>query len=315
MTGFLTRRIGQSILAVIGVTIIVFILIHMLPGGPARAVLGGRATPIAVHQFMVQNGYNRSLPVQYGVYVWRLLHGNFGYSYHYNQGVGSLIYQNLPKSALLVGIAYAISVALCVPMGIWQAVRRNKFSDYALTTASYIGYAMPTFWAGILLITFFSIKLQWFPSEGPQGATVGSMIADPAALVLPVATLVIVNLAMFSRFMRSSVVENLVEDYVRTARGKGVPERIVLFRHVLRNSLLPIISLVGLSLPVALSGAVVAEAVFNYPGMGLLFWTAAVKHDYPLLMGFTVVIGVATVTGSLLADVCYAAVDPRVRHS
>lgn len=314
MTGYLVRRAGQSILAVLGVTIIVFILIHMLPGGPARAVLGTRATPTAIHQFMLQNGYDRPLPVQFGLYLWKLVRGNFGYSYHYDQGVGTLIGQNLPKSALLVGIAYALAVLLCIPMGIWQAVRRNKLSDHALTTASYIGWAMPTFWAGMLLITLFSIKLRIFPSQGPQGATVGAMLADPGALVLPVATLVIVNLAMFSQFMRSSVIENLVEDYVRTARAKGVSERVVLFRHVLRNSLLPIISLIGLSLPVALSGAVVAEAVFNYPGMGLLFWTAAVKQDYPLLMGFTVVVGVATVAGNLLADVCYAVVDPRVRY-
>lgn len=315
MTSYLLRRIGQSIIAVIGVTIIVFILIHMLPGGPARAVLGARATPTAIHQFNVQNDYDRSLPVQFGLYVWKLIQGNFGYSYHYNQGVGTLIAQNLPKSALLVGIAYLLSVLLCVPLGMWQAVRRNKPSDHVLTAASYIGYAMPTFWAGMLLIVGFSIKLQIFPSQGPQGATVGAMLTDPSALVLPVITLIIINLAMFSRFMRSSVIENLVEDYVRTARGKGVSERVVLFRHVLRNSLLPIISLVGLSLPVALSGAVVAEAVFNYPGMGLLFWTAAVKQDYPLLMGFTVVVGVATVAGNLLADVCYAVVDPRIRYA
>jgi peptide/nickel transport system permease protein len=315
VTGYLLRRTVQSVLAVVGVTIIVFVLIHMLPGGPARAVLGNRATPTAIHQFNVENDYDKPLVAQYGLYLWKLLHGNFGYSYHYNQGVGSLITQNLPKSALLVGIAYAIAVILCVPMGVWQAVRRNKPSDHILTTASYVGYAMPTFWAGLLLITFFSIKLQIFPSQGPQGATVGAMLADPDALVLPVATLVIVNLAMFSRFMRSSVIENLVEDYVRTARGKGVAERTVLFRHVLRNSLLPIISMVGLSLPVALSGAVVAEAVFNYPGMGLLFWNAAVKQDYPLLMGFTVVVGVATVAGNLLADLCYSIVDPRVRYA
>lgn len=314
MTVFLARRVVQSVFVVIGVTIIVFVLIHLLPGGPARAILGARATPVAIHDFMVQNGYNRPLPVQYGLYVARLLHGDLGYSYHYDQGVSALLAQNLPKSALLVGLAYVLAVVVSVPMGIWQAVRRNKVSDYVLTAGSFIGYAMPTFWAGMLLIILFSITFPLLPAEGPQGSTVLSMLSQPQALILPVVTLAIVNLATFSRFMRSSAIENLVQDYVRTARSKGISERRVLFRHVLRNSLLPIISMIGLSLPVVLSGAVVAEAVFNYPGMGLLFWTAALKRDYPLLMGFTVVVGVATVLGNLAADFLYAVVDPRVRY-
>jgi peptide/nickel transport system permease protein len=244
-----------------------------------------------------------------------LFQGNLGYSYHYNQSVSSLLGQNLPKSALLVGLAYAVALIVGVPLGLLQAVRRNRFSDYFLTGLSFVGYSMPVFWLGILLILGFAVGLHIFPAEGPQGATVGAVLSQPTALVLPVVTLAIVNIALFSRYMRSSAVETLVQEYVRTARAKGASEWRIVFHHVLRNSLLPLITLIGLSLPFALSGAVVVESVFNYPGMGLLLWNGAVTHDYPLLVGFTVVVAAATVLGSLIADLLYAVADPRVRYA
>lgn len=314
MLAYVVRRLLQAIVVVIGVTLIVFLLIHLLPGGPAHAALGARATKAAIRNFNVANGYNRSIPVQYGLYVWHLLHGNLGYSYHYNQSVLSLLQTNLPKSALLVGLAYALSLVVGVPLGLYQALRRNKLGDHVVTTFAFAGYAMPNFWAGMLLILAFAITLHVFPAEAPQGATVGAILSDPRALVLPVVTLALVNFAQFSRFMRSSAIENLVQDYIRTARAKGISNTRVVFRHLLPNSVTPIITLVGLTLPIVLSGAIVIEAVFNYPGMGYLFWTAALKQDYPLMMGFTIVVGVATVVGSLVADLLYAAVDPRVRY-
>jgi peptide/nickel transport system permease protein len=312
---YLVRRLIQAVFVVLGVTLIVFIILHLLPGGPARAMLGPRATEVQVQAFMVANGFNRPVWIQYLTYLSHLVHGNLGYSYHYNQTVNSLLAQDLPKSALLVGLSYAVSVIIAVPLGILQAVRRNKPIDYTLTGASFIGYSMPVFWLGILLILIFAIDLHWLPPEGPQGSTVGSVLSQPLGLVLPVAALSIVTIAQFSRFMRSSAIENLVQDYIRTARSNGLSERAVLFRHLLRNSLIPIITLIGLSLPATLSGAVITESVFNYPGMGLLLWTAATVRDYPVMLGFTVVIGAATVVGSLLADVLYAVADPRVRYS
>jgi peptide/nickel transport system permease protein len=174
---------------------------------------------------------------------------------------------------------------------------------------------MPLFWLGTLLILVFAVNSHLLPPEGPQGTTVGTLITQPRALILPVATLAIVTIALWSRYMRSSAVDNLVQDYIRTARAKGASEARVLFGHLLRNAFLPIITLVGLSLPAVLSGEVITESVFNYPGMGLLFWNAAISHDYPVLMGVTVVVGAATVIGSLLADLLYAVVDPRVRYT
>lgn len=315
MTAYIIRRIGQAIIVVIGVTILVFITIHLIPGGPARALLGPRASQAAITNFIDQNGYNRPLIVQYFSYADRLLHGNLGYSYYYNQTVNSLLAQNLPKTLLLVGSSLVVALVVAIPIGILQAVRRNKPVDYLLTGVSFVGYAMPTFWVGLLLILAFSVKLPFFPSEGPQGPTVASAFADPRAMVLPIATLSIITIAQYSRFMRAAAIDNLVEEYVRTARSKGISERQILLRHILRNSVMPIITLIGLNLPFLVSGAVITETVFNYPGMGLLFWNAAQYHDYPTLLGFTVVVAAVTVVGSLLADILYAAVDPRVRYA
>jgi peptide/nickel transport system permease protein len=312
---FIIRRMLQAVVVVFGITIIVFILIHFLPGGPAKSLLGPRATPEQVKAFNIANGYNKPIYVQYVDYIGRLLHDNLGYSYHYNESVNALLSQNLPKSALLVGLSVVAALIIAIPLGFLQAVRRNKPIDYVVTGAAFVGYAMPVFWLGILLILFFAVKFNIFPAEGPQGSTVGAILSQPSALVLPVATLTLVTVAQFSRFMRSAAIDNMIQDYVRTARAKGVSETRILFHHVLRNSMIPIITLLGISLPTLLSGAVVTESVFNYPGMGFLFWTAAQVHDYPTMLGFIVVVGAATVLGSLVADILYAFADPRVRYS
>jgi peptide/nickel transport system permease protein len=314
MTKYLVRRVSQSVAVLFIVTVVVFSILHFLPGSPARAMLGIRATPGAIAAFNNANGYNRALPVQYLLYIDRLVHGNLGFSYHFDQSVGSLLSLDLPKSAVLVGASYVLALVIAIPMGIAQALRREKVMDHALTAFSFVGYAMPTFWLGILLVVWFSADLHLFPSEGPQGATVGAALSDPSALVLPVATLTIVTVAQFSRFMRASAVENLLQDYIRTAKAKGLSNWRMVTRHLLRNSILPIITLVGLSLPSVLSGAIIVEALFNYPGMGWLFWTATGAHDFPVLMGFTIVVAVATVVGNLLADIAYAVADPRVRY-
>jgi peptide/nickel transport system permease protein len=315
VTRFLLRRAAQSLAVLVVVTVIVFSILHFLPGSPARALLGAHATAGAIRAFDQANGYDRSLPVQYWLYIDHLLHGDLGFSYHFDQSVGSLLALDLPKTALLVGVSYALALVIAIPVGLAQALRRNHLLDHAFTTLSFVGYSMPTFWLGILLVIAFSIQLRLLPSEGPQGASVGAVIHEPRALVLPVATLTIVTVAQFSRFMRSSAIDNLLQDYIRTARATGASRRQVVTRHLLRNSLLPIVTLVGLSLPAVISGAIVVEAIFNYPGMGWLFWTAAGAKDYPVLMGFTVVVGAATVIGNLLADVAYAFLDPRIRYA
>jgi len=312
MTGFLIRRTGQSIVVVFGVTLLTFVLTRMLPGGVARAILGPKATRPQIDAFNHANGLDRPAPIQYLTYMNQLLHLNLGFSYRLNQSVFDLLRDYLPKTLLLLGLAYLVALAVAIPMGILQAVRRNRASDYLLTSVSFVLYSMPVFWLGLILIIVFADQLSLLPAQAPQGY-LSDVLGQAPGLILPVATLALVTVALFSRYIRSSVLDNLVQDYVRTARAKGASERRVLYGHVLRNALIPIITLLGISLPIIISGALIVEAIFNYPGMGLLFWNSAQTRDYPVLLGVTIVVAVATVLGNLLADLFYAVVDPRVR--
>jgi peptide/nickel transport system permease protein len=316
MITYLLRRIFQAIVVLVGVTLLTFILAHVIPGGPARAALGARATPGQLASFNAHNGYDLPIWDQ----LWRyfegvVVHLNLGYSYKANQTVTSLISSRLPKTLVLLGISTTFAVIVAVPLGILQVVRRFKPIDYVLTALSFIFYAMPAFLLGTLLILYLAIDLKWFPISAPNASSVGGLFSDPRGLVLPVLTLSAITIASFSRYMRSSMMEAMAEDYIRTARAKGAGTYRVLFRHGLRNALIPIITLLGLSLPTIVGGALITETVFNFPGMGLLTTNAALNDDVPLLLGTTLVAAAATVVGSLIADVLYAVVDPRVRYN
>ena len=213
-----------------------------------------------------------------------------------------------------MGLSTILALIVAVPIGLLQAVQRNRATDYVFTALSFLFYAAPTFFVGTVLILVFSVNLGWFGPEAPQGG-IWSDLTDWRDLVLPVVTLALITIALFSRYMRSSVLDNISEDYVRTARAKGASSRRVVWRHVLRNSLIPIATLLGLSIPAIMSGALITESVFNYPGMGYLFYQSAQKQDYPVMLGFIIVVAIATVVGSLLADIAYAVLDPRVRYS
>lgn len=314
MTAYLARRIGQAAAVVIGVMILTFVLIHLEPGSAARATLGPRATPGRIAIFNSTYGLNEPLGRQFVTYLDQVVHGNLGTSYSLQQPVSTLIAQRLPRDLLLLGLSTAAALLIALPLGIYQAVRRNGIGDYVYTGIAFTLYSMPDFFFAILLIAVFSVQLHILPPEAPQATSVAGMLADPRALVLPVVTLALISVASFSRYMRSSAIDTLAQDYIRVARAKGLPERLVLSRHVLRNSLLPVVTVVGLSFPAIVAGAVIAEAVFNYPGMGLLFYQAATSHDFPVLLGSTLVVGISTVIGSLGADVVYAALDPRIRY-
>jgi peptide/nickel transport system permease protein len=316
LTIFLLRRVLQSVVVILIVTVITFALLRAIPGNPAIAILGPNSfrNPAAIRQFDQQYGFNLPWYSQYWLWLRHLLTGNLGFSWKLNQSVESLLGGHLPKTIFLVGISTILALVLAVPVGVIQAVRRNKFADHFFNGFSTVFYAMPAFLLGILLILFFAIKIPIFPPEGPQGEGLGVLFTNFNALVLPIISLTLITLALFSRYMRSSVLDNLTEDYVRTAKAKGASERRVLVRHVLRNSLIPIATLLGLSLPGIIAGALITESVFNYPGMGYLFYQAALNSDYPILLGITIVVAVATVVGSLLADIAYAVLDPRVRY-
>lgn len=314
MIRFLARRVLQAIVVLFIVTIIVFVLIHLLPGGPARAELGVQATPTAIESFNKQHGFDKSLPQQYLTWLGELFRGDLGYSYKENSTVMDLLKDRLPKTALLAGVSVAIAVLIAIPLGTLQAVRRNRLTDYVATAVTFVLYSTPSFWLSLILVLFFSVKLGFLPAQAPQGS-IAAVLAQPSGLVLPVATIALISVALYSRYMRSSTIDNLTQDYVRTARAKGASTARVLFGHVLRNAISPILTLLGLSLPFILSGTLITERVFNFPGMGLLFYNAAVTQDYPVLLAVTLVVAIATVLGSVLADIGYALLDPRIRHA
>jgi peptide/nickel transport system permease protein len=316
MIAYLIRRVAQALVVVFGVTLLIFLLEHLIPGGEARAALGQKATAATIARFNHANGYDLPIVQQFWVYCRDLvLHFDLGYSYKQNQTVQAVIGEKLPKTLVLVGLSTLLSALVAIPLGVLQVVRRNKPVDYVVTGATFIGYAMPAFLLGQLLILYFAIDLKWFGVEAPQQSSVRGILSDPRDLVLPVLTLSTITIASFSRYMRSSLMDAMTQDYIRTARAKGASSRRVLYRHALRNALIPLITLLGLSLPAIIGGALITETVFNFPGMGLLTTNAAINNDVPLLLGTTFVGSLATVAGSLLADILYAVADPRVRYA
>jgi peptide/nickel transport system permease protein len=314
MAGYLVRRILQSIVVVALVAVVTFVLLQLLPGGPARAILGPKATSLQISTFLHDNGYDRPLPVQFLTWAGHVLTGDLGYSYKLNQPVTAVIADHLPKTILLMTLSTLVALVVAVPLGVYQARKRNTAGDYVVTGLSFAFYSMPSFFLGEILVLLFAVQLQWFSPLGPSGDSIGEILTQAPALVLPVLTLALITVASFSRYARSSVMENLSQDYVRTALAGGASDGKVLTRHVLRNSLIPIVTLLGLSLPQLFAGALITEQVFNYPGMGFTFIQGAQVHDYPLLLGIGLVVALATVAGSLLADIGYAVLDPRVKY-
>jgi peptide/nickel transport system permease protein len=314
VTGYIIRRLGQAIVVILGVTLITFIMLHLLPGSLARDILGNRASPQAIAQFNHDNGLDRPVWYQYWLFLDKLLHGNLGYSFQFNRTVDSLLGTELPRDLVLGGISLILSVLIAIPVGVAQAVRRNTAVDHIGTGVSFLLYSMPQYAIALLLIQFLSISFHVFPAEAPQSTSAWGMLAHPNALVLPVASLTLVTYAQFSRYMRSSAIDTLAQDYMRTARAKGLPERLVLSRHLLRNSLIAVVTLVGLSIPYVITGTLIIEQVFNFPGAGLEYFNAALRNDYEVMLGITVLVGVITVVGNLVADIGYAILDPRIRY-
>jgi len=315
VTGYLIRRVLQSIVVVFGVVLLTFLLSRLYTkDAAARACLGPKANTQQIQQFNHQYHYDLPIYQQFWIYTKGIVfHGYLGQSCRMNQSVRSLIASKLPKTLVLVGISTIFALLVAIPLGILQVVKRNTPVDYTLTGVSFIGYAMPAFLLGELLILWFAIDRPWFPFEAPQGQTVWQILSDPRALVLPVFSLAVLTIAGFSRYMRSSMMETLTEDYIRTARAKGASPARVLFRHALRNALIPIVSAIGALVPRLLGGTVVTEAVFGWPGMGRLGLEAAQGRDYPLVTGLTVVVAAIAVIASLFVDLAYTRIDPRVR--
>jgi peptide/nickel transport system permease protein len=314
MTGYIVRRLGVAVIVVIGVAAITFAILHYLSPTPAYAVLGTKARPAAIKAWDKQNGYDRSELAQFLSYLGGIVHGNFGYSYKLNQTVSALFKENAGRSAYLSGAALVLSLIIAVPLGIAQAVKRNSPGDYAATTINFTLYSMPSFFLGLILIQVFALDLNIFPPGVSDTVTsTWGAITHPEQLCLPIVTLALLNVASYSRYMRSSALDELAQDYIRLARAKGLSERVVLTRHLLRNACLPVITLVGLSIPYLVAGNLLIEVLFNYPGLGLLFYDALGNEDYNVMLAYTLLGALLTVLGNLFADVAIAAADPRVR--
>ncbi|HEX3907661.1 MAG TPA: ABC transporter permease [Mycobacteriales bacterium] len=313
MISYILRRFVSAVIVVFGIMFVTFTMLHIIAPSPARAVLGIKASPAAIAGFNHANGYDRPFLRQFVTYVNQTLHGNLGYSYKLNQSVSDLFKENAGRSALLSGISLFLAVVIAVPLGIYQAVKRNSISDYVLTGVSFTLYSMPIFFLSLILIDLFALKSPIFPFEASQATTVIGVLKDPRSMVLPIASLVALTVAGYSRYMRSSALDNLAQDYIKVARAKGLPERAVLRRHLIRNSSLPMVTLVGLSIPDLLAGNLVTEQVFNYPGLGLLFFNSLLSEDYPILLAYTLVGGVLVVLGNFIADIALTVTDPRIR--
>jgi peptide/nickel transport system permease protein len=304
MAGYLARRIVQAVLILLGVTFVTFILLYLLPADPARQIAGRSATAATVQSIRQQLGLDLPLWQQYLRYLGNLVQGDMGRSYIQRTGVAPLIWSRLPATLLLMAGAIVCELIIGLGAGILAAVRRGRAVDTTVMVASFLGVSAPQFVVGILLLYVFAVQLQWFPIGG---------YGTFAHLVLPALTLGILGGGWYSRMTRSSMVDVLRQDYIRTARAKGADERRIVFIHALRNAVLPLIAMIGLDIGIFMSGAVVVESVFGWPGIGQLTWQAIQQVDIPVIMGVTLTAAVFIVLGNLLADLIAPLADPRIK--
>ncbi len=314
MAQFLFGRALQSLLLLWLVSMIGFAILHLTPGGPlSQFALVPGMTQARLAEIAHDMGLDRSLPVQYWEWASRLLTGDWGRSYRDQAPVLDVIGSHLFATLELMATAILIAVLLGVWIGVMGAVRRYSFADMLATVGAMVALSIPTFWFGLVVIYIFSVRLQWLPAGNMYTVGDGSLLDFLHHLIAPALVLALVEVAVWSRYMRASMIDVINQDYIRTARAKGLPERRVLIRHALRNALLPMITLAGLELPTLLGGALVTETVFTWPGMGRLFLDSLGYRDYPVVMGILMVSALLVLLGNLLADILCAVADPRIR--
>jgi peptide/nickel transport system permease protein len=336
MGTFIGRRLLQTVVILFGLSIFFFVLLHVAPGGPCDSLQTVGATIAQQQRYSACRdhlGLDQPIFVQYLKWAGNVLHGDFGQSIGEGRPVSAEILERVPATLLLGGISYLIAELIAIPLGIFAALRRYSFFDSLFTVGSYIGLSMPTFWLSGLLILLFAVALGWLPAGGIVGDTAniptfngpgywGYFWSHPwhagtdflSHLALPAAVLAIVSIANDSRFMRASMLEVINQDYIRTARAKGLGRRTVVLKHALRNALLPIITNVAIALPNLIGGAIITETIFGWPGMGKLFYTSLTQLDYPVLQALLMISAVGILLGNLLGDLTYAWVDPRIRY-
>lgn len=313
MAGYVARRAAQAVVVMVGVSVLVFALVHLVPGDPIRASLGTRYDPVIADQLRERSGLDQPLVTQYFTWLGSALTGDLGVSFRSGRPVTDSIVGRLPATLTLAVASLVVALVIALPLGVVSAVRQGSRADYVATVFSQAGISIPDFWMGIMLILFVSSYLGALPPSG-YVSIAESPVDWLRHLAMPAVTTGVVTGSILTRFVRSSTLEALSQDYTTTARSKGLRERVVVNRHVLKNALIPVVTVTGLQLGFLLGGVVVVEVVFSWPGLGQLALIAVERRDYPILQGVVLVIAVLFLLINLLVDLLYAFIDPRIRY-
>lgn len=319
MSRYLVGRLIQTIATLGLMSLVVFLLIGLMPGDPIDLMVSADPTMNSddAARLRAAYGLDRPLMERYATWLGQAVQGNFGYSRSYGQSVITVLWPRLLNTLLLAGTAFVLSVAIALPLGIWAAAHPRSRTDYLINLLCFAGISAPPFWLALLLITLFAVKLGWLPAGGMADIRSGTpwdaaLVQQIRHLALPVLTLTLVSLASYTRFMRGAMIEVLRQDYIRTARAKGAPERVVLWRHAFSNAMAPVLTILALSFGGLVSGALITETMFAWPGMGKAIYQAILENDYNVALFGLLIATAATIAGNLLADLAYAWVDPRV---
>ncbi len=314
---FVVRRLAQAVPVIFLISLLLFFMMHAMPGGPlAMYVHQPGITKAMLEQIRIDYGLNQGLWTQYVDWLGKAVRGDFGYSYVYAQPAAGMMLQRLPATLELMLSSFLITVLCSFLLGVYSAVRQYSFGDYLITVVSYFGFSMPTFWLGLMVLILFSVHLHWFPAGGMATAGAAFSLGDRLwHLILPMLVLAFYTLASESRYVRSSMLDVIHQDYIRTARAKGVGEGRVIWRHALRNALLPVVTVMVMDAAYLFGGALITETIFSWPGMGRLFIQAILQSDYPVLMAVVSFLSVVIVLANILADVLYGLLDPRIQYS
>jgi len=323
LRNYVIRRLILMIPTFLLISLVIFLMIHLAPGDPVEIMMAGspgRVSQAHVEQIRKELGLDQPIFIQYSMWITRLLRGDLGYSYLSSETVWSLMIGRIPRTVELMLVAEFVSLAIAIVLGVTAAVKHHSLADALSSVGALIGFSVPSFWIALLSLLIFSLWLGWLPASGVH--TSGITFASPLHelldhvkyLVLPTSILVLGWTAYLFRIVRSSMLEVLGQDYIVTARAKGVKERVVIYKHALRNALLPVVSYLGLSLGFLLGGSAVIETIFAWPGLGQLMVERALKRDYPVLMGLSIIIALMVLIANLCADIAYAVVDPRIRY-
>ena len=317
MTTYILRRILQAIPILFLLSVFLFGVVRLMPGGPlAQAERNPNVTPEQLAALRVRLGLDQPLPVQYVKWIKAfVLEGDWGYSIKFRRPVAEMIWERMPATLILFSAGFLVMLIFAIPIGVYSAIKPYSLFDNIITTFSFAGQSVPVYWLGLILIVVFYLNVQLFPAGGMYTiGREGDLLDLLWHLVLPIAAMSFSWIAWYSRFLRSSMRDTLNEDYVRTARAKGLSLRTVHFRHALRNALLPLVTLIALDLPTVFGGAVFIETIFSWPGMGRLFWDAAKGRDYPILLAVMMIYAALTLLFNLIADIVYGFLDPRIRY-